>query len=87
MVTAAKFAPIRKWWILKKGEIMQQLCVFRYGLGEQAEADESTELIFVNLDSIVRNAVDEEIKQSMAVHLKGGMALFRDYLMKSGLNA
>lgn len=58
----------------------------RYGLGEQAEADESTELIFVNLDSIVRNAVDEEIKQSMAVHLKGGMALFRDYLMKSWLN-
>ena len=85
MVTAEKFPPIRKW-ILKKGEEIQQLCVFRYGLGEQAEADESTELIFVNLDSIVRNAVDEEIKQSMAVHLKGGMALFRDYLMKSGLN-
>ena len=64
----------------------KQLCVFRYGLGEQAEADESTELIFLNLDSIVRNAVDEEIKQSMAVHLKAGMALFRDYLMKSWLN-
>ena len=64
---------------------MQQLCVFRYGRGEQVEADESTELIFVNLGSIVKNTISNEIKQSMAVHLKGGMALFRDYLIESEL--
>jgi len=57
----------------------------RYRSGEQSEADESTELLFLSVDKVKSWSFDSDCDQalfsSMTVHCQGGLRLFRQYLL------
>lgn len=56
-----------------------------YRSGDQAEADESTELLWLSVDKVKQWSFDSSDHQnlfnSMAVHCQGGLRLFQQYLL------
>lgn len=61
----------------------------RYRSGDQAEADETTDLLFLPLEKIKNwsfEESDQEMFAAMAVHCKAGLKLFNKYLNHNDVN-